>query len=305
MDDDAYGTFSRRGFGISALALAGGVIIGGATTGCQAGGNGMETVELEDWGGPRLRAYIDRPAGWTPHWPILIAIHGANRNLDFTVSTWLPLARRYGFMVVMPHFTHQSFRGDRFALGGVSRGAPRDKSAFNAVEPLFDLVRKLTGATAESYGLFGHSAGAQFVERFLLFNPDARVDRVVMSMAGWYTLPEKRLPWPYGLGHVTPNEEDFARLVARECTLVLGALDDDPHAEQLRRTSLAQRQGAHRLERGLNFYAIVGEFARTNAIPMDWDLQILPDADHDSRQAAVAIAPWLARRGDQRFAESS
>lgn len=260
----------------------------------------FEQTDLADWGGPRIRAYFHRPDGWTENWPVIMVLHGANRNVDYTANTWLPLAQSFGFMPVIPHFTEHSFRSEKFAVGGIRRGAMKPKSAFNAIEPLFDHIRAATGAKSSNYSLFGHSAGAQFVERFLLLNPQARAERTVISMAGWYTLPDRRLPWPYGLANVPADEESFASVLEREGVLLLGGKDNDPAAERLRRTSLARRQGAHRLERGLNFFEQLTDLADRHDIPMAWQLRVLPGTAHNSRAAAVASANWLAS-GEQRY----
>ena len=37
--------------------------------------------------------------------------------------------------------------------------------------------------------LFGHSAGSQVAHRFLLFKPTNKTNKVILSAAGWYTVP--------------------------------------------------------------------------------------------------------------------
>ncbi|WP_338240889.1 hypothetical protein [Aurantiacibacter hainanensis] len=289
-------SWSRREFGFVSLALLGGCLGGEMPSTPKGIMQSFERVSLSGWGGPQLDAYFGRPAAWTPDWPVVIILHGAKRNLRYTMSTWLPLAQSLGFMPVIPHFTSQAFRGRQFSLGGVERGNLPTGSAFNAIEPLFDLLRRTTGARASSYSIFGHSAGAQFVQRFLLFKPEARARRTVASMAGWYTLPEERLTWPYGLANVSVDEVDFERMLLREGLLLLGEEDDNPRSDQLRRSRLAQSQGAHRLERGINYFSQCAEFARRNEIPMNWNMAILPDTTHSSRSAARACAAWLVHR---------
>ena len=52
-----------------------------------------------------------------------------------------------------------------------------------AIEPLFDHARARFGMEADAYSIYGHSAGAQFVHRFLFHVPDARVARAVAANA--------------------------------------------------------------------------------------------------------------------------
>ena len=54
-----------------------------------------------------------------------------------------------------------------------------------AIEPLFDDVRKRFGTQVTRYSLYGHSAGAQFVHRYVLFMPEARLDKAVAAELGY------------------------------------------------------------------------------------------------------------------------
>ena len=38
--------------------------------------------------------------------------------------------------------------------------------------------------------MFGHSAGGQFVHRFVQFKPNSRVNYAISANAGWYTVPD-------------------------------------------------------------------------------------------------------------------
>ena len=87
-----------------------------------------------------------------------------------------------------------------------SIGHPHSKSindenewSFSIIEPLFDSVKSSLSLESEKYNLFGFSAGAQFVHRFIQFKPDARFDKVVAGAAGWYTVPDNSIPFPYGI----------------------------------------------------------------------------------------------------------
>ena len=61
--------------------------------------------------------------------------------------------------------------------------------SFSIIEPLFDSVKSSLSLENDKYNMFGFSAGAQFVHRFIQFKPNARFDKVVAGAAGWYTVP--------------------------------------------------------------------------------------------------------------------
>ena len=84
---------------------------------------------------------------------------------------------------------------------------PRDAWSFTAIERAFDKAVALSGSTRSGYKLYGHSAGAQFVHRFIMFTGGPRVERAVAANAGWYTLPRKADTLPYGLDGIDVADE--------------------------------------------------------------------------------------------------
>ena len=64
---------------------------------------------------------------------------------------------------------------------------------------VFENIKTNLNYLGNSYNMFGHSAGAQFVHRFIQFKPLSRVDKAVSANAGWYTLPDTTIDFPYGL----------------------------------------------------------------------------------------------------------
>ena len=50
-----------------------------------------------------------------------------------------------------------------------------------------------------SYRLYGYSKGSEFVQRYLLFSNDTRVDKVAMANSGFYTFVDDQIDFPLGL----------------------------------------------------------------------------------------------------------
>ncbi len=253
-----------------------------------------QSFKLTGWGGPAMKVATYRPANWQPDSPVVIALHGINRNMDYTFETWQPLADRHGFLLIVPHFDRWRFAGSHgYALGDVGRkGEPRD-SSYRAIEPIFDEVRRNSGSTRSGYRLFGHSAGAQFVHRFLWLHPEARVERAVISMAGWYALPDRTIAWPYGVKGVP--QANLAAAFADKVMIQIGENDDDPQADDLRRTRETRRQGRTRFDRGQYFYHQARDTAAGAGLPFNWELSVAERTGHDSRGAAEDAVDWLAR----------
>ena len=159
---------------------------------------------FEGWDGPPLRVYATRPAGLASHRPVVVVMHGMRRNADEYRDQWHELALEHDFLLLVPEFNERDFPGpEGYNLGRrfdeAGRARPRGQWSYSAIEPLFEDALQRFGMVATDYSIYGHSAGAQFVHRFLYFNPAARVVSAVAANAGWYTLPDLSVAWPYGL----------------------------------------------------------------------------------------------------------
>lgn len=240
---------------------------------------------------------MHRPVRYDRSSPILIVMHGTKRNAADYRDTWIPLAERYGCLVVCPEFPKLPYPGALYQKGGVigPDGAPRARRewTFGVIERLFDLVRDAAGNASDGYYLYGHSAGGQFVHRLTLFQPDSRYVAAVAANSGWYTMPELATAFPYGLARsgLAPRELDLA--LGRRLVVLLGEQDtceDDPY---LRQTSRARRQGRNRFERGQTFFATAGGEAARRGVRLGWELAIVPGAAHVDAQMAPAAAEAL------------
>lgn len=247
------------------------------------------------WEGPELQVFVTRPPGLTPDRPVIFVMHGMRRNAEEYRDQWHEQALAHNFLLLVPEFSLEDFPASRhYNLGNVvdEKGRKTDPAtwSFNAIEKIFDDARQRFGMAAESYSLYGHSAGSQFVHRFLMFVPDARVARVVAANAGWYTLPDFSVEFPYGLKGSAVTPRRLVRALDTPLTILLGDQDTDPNEENLRRTPEALVQGPHRLARGYYFFAS----GRLNAKKLDamirWKLAVVEGVAHDnSRIAQVAV----------------
>ena len=95
--------------------------------------------------------------------------------------------------------------------------------------------------------MFGFSAGAQFVHRFIQFKPNARFDKVVAGAAGWYTVPDNTIPFPYGYENSILNTANLDNLLSSDLYIQVGALDNNPNSAGLRHNEYADAQGLNRV----------------------------------------------------------
>ena len=70
--------------------------------------------------------------------------------------------------------------------------------------------RNPISGTQTFYNAWGHSGGAQFLHRFALFVPNSKLGVGVCSNAGWYTVPETGVDYPYGISlPFGPSNQDL------------------------------------------------------------------------------------------------
>ena len=255
-------------------------------------------IVVESPGGIGQHVYLTRPAELAPDRPVVFVMHGMKRNADEYRDQWHDLAEEHDFLLVVPEFSDRDFpESEGYNLGNRFDGAgelrPVAQWSFSAIEPIFDEVKRRFGMTAARYALYGHSAGAQFVHRFLYFVPDARVARAVAANAGWYTMPDPDVDFPYGLRDSGVSPDMLAKTLRLPLTILLGEEDTDPDHPSLNRDPAAMAQGPYRFARGQAFHATAEAAARRLGVPLAWRLDTVPGADHDNRLMAPAAVPYL------------
>lgn len=254
--------------------------------------------DFEAWQGPSMRVYATRPASLAADRPVVFVMHGVNRNANDYRDQWHDLAVEHDFLLVVPEFSQKNFPGSRgYNLGyledGKGKERPKPLWSYSAIEPIFDDVRKRFGMSTRRYALYGHSAGAQFVHRFIFHVPGARVSQVVPANAGWYMMPDYQSGVPYGMGGSIVTPEMLAAAMAMPVTVLLGDKDIDPDDPNLRRTPEAMAQGAYRLARGQMFFETARSWAVRAGVPFNWQRVLVRGAGHDNRQMAPAAVPYL------------
>lgn len=202
--------------------------------------------------------YVPRAGGRNA--PLLVTVHGISRNAEEHAAMFSDHAEANGVVLVAPCFTVER-HDDYQRLGRVGRGVRADF----ALDSIVAEVARLTGADAEKIYLFGFSGGAQFAHRYAMAHPH-RVARAVVAAAGWYTFPDPRTPYPYGIG---PSQElpslrfDPAEFLRVPIAVLVGAQDSTN--ESLRRNEEVDRQqGVTRFERARNWVAAMRAAARAH-----------------------------------------
>ncbi len=246
-----------------------------------------------------MNVWSYRPRALAAAGHVLFVMPGNQRDAQRYRDEWQSYAERFKTLLLAPEFSAELFPGRAYSLGNLAlksgaSGIPRD-SAFAIIERIFDYARQLAGVKSESYRIYGHSAGAQFVHRLMLFNPRARVDFAVAANAGWYTMPDFTAAFPYGLKDSGVTPEDLNLALGKKLLIALGENDTDPNDRVLNRSARAMQQGAVRLERGRNFFRQAEQAAARLDAPFHWRLMTVPGAGHQNSAMTQAVAPLLLK----------
>ena len=260
---------------------------------------------FDGWAGPALRVFSATPARRSAETPVLFVMTGRRRNAKVYRDHWQPLAKRHGFVALVPEFKANDFPGEvSYDTGGVfkmpndkvapvARIAIRDESlwAFSALEPIFGEAKQRFGLAAKRYALYGHSSGAGFVHRYVYYKPDARLSRAVAANGAWYLMPTGDAEYPYGLRGSGLNKAHLVRAFRRPLTIMVAQQDLGPRKQYLANTPQAMAQGPHVVSRGMNFLLLAAVAAQKEKLRLDWHLESVPNARHSDK----AMAPNAIR----------
>ncbi|KIF57029.1 alpha/beta fold hydrolase [Pseudomonas fluorescens] len=228
---------------------------------------------------------------------VLIVIHGRLRNAETYRKSGEVAAELAGqtanTLVIAPQFLNESdvalyslpasvlrWQGNDWMGGGLSTG-PSPLSSYAALD---EIVGRLSDRKqfpdVKQIVIFGHSGGAQVVQRYALLaqeQPALKTEgirlRYVVANPSSYAYFNEQRPvafdhakcpgfnrWKYGLvdppiyaGGQTPAQLE-GRYVKREVIYLLGQQDTDPQHPALDKSCAAKAQGAYRLERGKLFF---------------------------------------------------
>ncbi len=230
--------------------------------------------------------------------PVVIVMHGQGRNADEYRDFWIEGARAHGLTILAPEFDRDGFPTSReYNMGRVAEAdaglRPPEARSFNLIGQVFDAARERLGIDPDGFTLFGHSAGAQFVHRYMLFSPDARATRAIAANAGWYTRPVFDQPYPHGAAEAGLTEADIERYLAAPLTIMLGDADTDTSQSSLNTDPEVMMQGPHRFARGRHVFELARDEAERRGVRFGWSQVIVPDVGHSgdimSRHAADLI----------------
>ena len=254
-----------------------------------------------------VSAFLYEPVNYNRDPPALVVLHGVTRAAGLYLSSWMPYAEACSSLLIVPRFAKTYWPGARsynpgnmFAKDGTL--VPEKDWSFTALEQLCDAVFLEQNHRNSQFAMYGHSAGAQFVHRYLIFKGGHRIHSAVVANAGWYTVPDCHHAMPYGIADVAPQGTKLESAFAAPLTIVLGKHDIRTQDPELRQTKEALSQGAHRLARGRYFYSAAKEEAARLCLSFRWSVVEIEGCGHSDKSVARVSARCLVGSEATNFA---
>lgn len=250
--------------------------------------------------GRRILLHSARPRQYGPETPVLFVHHGVRRNGADYRDYWAGFVDEAGILAIAVEFPEAAFPdylsyhfGNRHAADGTPN--PREQWTYGVVPRLFAVLRDQGVTRRERYGLFGHSAGGQFVHRMLSFGYRERVAVAVSANAGTYSMPDLETPWPFGLGETGLDTEALRALLVFPLIVMAGTADTKTTGPFFPKGPRSMQQGAHRYERAHNYVRAGQAAARQLQVDCAWRVIDAPGVGHDGAGMSAAAMPVVAR----------
>lgn len=247
---------------------------------------------------------------------VLVICHGtigpqetALKTARIFIKRWLKFSEHTGVVLVAPAFDIANYASGETAPGGPAWGyRALDGRIFTSdqfVHAIVDQVKILDANYDGKFYLYGHSAGAQFANHYLMVHPH-RLNGVVLSAPAIYAMPDPNTGWPNGLKprrrmlqwgsqskpfEISHEPETIVAAVQIPIAVVVGTRDTKFMSDK------PQQGGATRFVRGQHYVKEIKRFAAENGVAANIGFVPVKGIGHDSAGLTKTAAESLMTMG--------
>ncbi len=256
--------------------------------------------------------YVPRSLKYSAQARFVVIAHGSLKGSDRAsvsaerfIKRWTKVAEKRQLILLAPVFTKETFGSsyEKAGPGGGYRGLfGRDIGADDFVNLIVDRYRAYSPTFDGRFYLYGHSAGGQFTNRYIVRHPE-RVIAAVISAAGRYTFPDANAPWPYGMGRlrrrlrwsnsqdakqidIQPDPSGWVAAAALPVTVVVGGDDTK------RMTDRPGQKGSNRIEIARHWVEDMNRLGASEKRRKMFYLRVVPKIGHSSSR----LTPYCIER---------
>ena len=247
------------------------------------------------WDKPDVEILYITPNAINEDTEVIFVIHGNSRNADDYLSAWIPLVQNKNVIIAAPNFDKKNFRYFFLLESAESNGSINERSDSyinKSISLFFNYFKSRFALNANTYKMFGHSAGAQFTHRYMLLSDDQRISDTVIANAGWYTFLNGE-QYPYGIKD-TPIEISSSHIrwfMSNKTSLLIGSIDTN--LNNVNSSAGAQKQGITRVDRADNYFKSLIDISDKKEIPFRWSYKVINDVGHDYQKMTPIAASIL------------
>ena len=257
-----------------------------------------EQYKFTNWDGVDLPVFVAKPGKINKATRLVVVMHGRKRNAEEYRDQWIEAAKDLNLLVVVPEFSEKNFPevwGFNYGNVITPESEPIEKKlhAFSSISPLANEAIEKFKLKSNNWGIYGHGAGAHFVHRYVLHQPEANHTLAIAANLGWY-LSMTDQQWPFGLTNSGIEGAQLKQAFSKYFLLMLGKAEtstkpNSPYAKE--HWDSISLQGEHRLARGRNFFKSAVEKSKEVDQFFKWGMVEVPtEKGHGNTEQMVPYA---------------
>jgi len=231
---------------------------------------------------------------------ILVLVHGTPAKTEaeedtarYYIEHWLEYAEKYGIVLIAPTFDQENFSSRKGEIEDMMTGYRglfgREIGADEWVLRIVRAYQIQLFGYEDKFSLYGHSAGGQFVGRFLVTHPE-EIEQAVITSAATYPQPNPEIAWPFGMGElhseiawddntvrqedVIPDEQKWLAATQIPLTVLVGMNDSANSPVR------PGQKGRNRINIARNWVQDMLLFAEENGLECQYQYELIPGKGH-------------------------
>ena len=254
----------------------------------------IQTTTFAFWDKSDIQLLYVLPKEVNSETKVLFIIHGASRNGEDYLKSWIEPAKDKNVILVAPSFSRKYF--PYYGTLGISSysGKPQDESKWltDSIGSFFTYFKSKYNLKNDSYRIYGYSGGSQFVHRYLMYGDDWAIERAAIGSAGWYTFLNNE-PFPWGTKNMSLALGRIEWLMSTKVLFILSDKDNNKNDSNLNTQKASMKQGEDRFARGKKYFSSLISVGEKFDIPFRWQLKIVQGVGHDKDKISIEAMPFM------------